>query len=480
MLNSPFETERLIVFSKIPTPGMVKTRLIPLLGEEGAAEAHQQLSRLTVAWAEQLRDERNVELIVAYTGGSEEELGVAIPGNYTAEEQTSGDLGERMAAAFNKAFSEGASRVVIVGTDCPELDAPRSAEAFERLMDHDLVLGPAADGGYYLIGLSRPCESLFINMPWSERTLYDATMCRAESEGLRCFELRELADVDRPEDWQRWLAMSNNVGNADDGIETGASRGRERDASRAINQLDAICVERPIKLSVLIPVYRDNEALRSCLSCLSDSGDREVIVVLAEHDNKAEAICLKYGVSFLISQKGRAFQLNTAAAKARGEMLLFLHADSRLPSYFQEEIDRILSTPGVAGGAFQLEIDNPLPAYRRIAKWANRRSRWLQLPYGDQGLFVERETFLSLGGFKELPIMEDFEFVRRLSHRGRIAISAKAITTSDRRWQQLGVSRVTLLNQLIVFGYYLGVSPDRLAKWYSRGWPLRGKRKSDI
>ena len=166
------------------------------------------------------------------------------------------------------------------------------------------------------------------------------------------------------------------------------------------------------------------------------------------------------------SAKGRARQLNAGAAAATGPLLFFLHADTRLPEGFEGHIRDTLGQPGVVAGAFELEIQSPRRSLRIIETLATFRSRYLQLPYGDQGLFMRVEAFHGVGGFPELPIMEDFELASRLRRRGRIVIAPARVATSPRRWQRLGPWRVTWMNQLMVLGYYLGVSPDRLAKWY--------------
>jgi len=118
------------------------------------------------------------------------------------------------------------------------------------------------------------------------------------------------------------------------------------------------------------------------------------------------------------------------------------------------------------GGAFELSIDAPSPSLRRIERLANWRSRRLQLPYGDQGIFMRADVFWGLGGFPDMAIMEDFEMVRKLGRRGKIAIVPEPVVTSGRRWLALGVGRTTLINQMVIAAYLLGVSPSRIARWY--------------
>jgi len=170
----------------------------------------------------------------------------------------------------------------------------------------------------------------------------------------------------------------------------------------------------------------------------------------------------------MASSRGRASQMNAGARIARGETLLFLHADTRLPPGFAGEVRRTLDLPGIAAGAFSLRIDGPGWGMRWVERAANWRSRILQLPYGDQGFFLKAELFRSLGGFPELPLMEDLEMARRVRRRGRIAISPLAVVTSGRRWERVGVVRATLLNQLFLLAYLAGMPPRRIAQWYYR------------
>ena len=158
--------------------------------------------------------------------------------------------------------------------------------------------------------------------------------------------------------------------------------------------------------------------------------------------------------------------MNSGAEAAEGKFLVFLHADTRLPEGFDHHVRRILTQAGVAAGAFQLQIDGPSVRLRLIEKAANWRSRYLHMPYGDQAIFLRAELFREMGGFPDLPIMEDFELIRRLKGRGRIVIAPAAALTSPRRWEKVGVLRTTLINQLMILGFYLGLEPSRLARWY--------------
>ena len=219
-------------------------------------------------------------------------------------------------------------------------------------------------------------------------------------------------------------------------------------------------------LSVIIPVL--NEALTIQETLRSTGGDPgvEVIVVDGGSRDQTAELVRRAGAVLLNSPPGRARQLNSGAAAARGEVFLFLHGDTRLPAGFVRQVRETMARPGVAAGAFQLAIDAPQKRFAWIARAANFRARFAQLPYGDQALFLRAELFRELGGFPDLPIMEDFALVRSLRQQGRIHILDEQVITSARRWLRLGVWRTTCINQLMVVGFLLGLPGDFLAKIY--------------
>jgi rSAM/selenodomain-associated transferase 2 len=161
--------------------------------------------------------------------------------------------------------------------------------------------------------------------------------------------------------------------------------------------------------------------------------------------------------------------MNAGAAAATGEILLFLHADTRLPPQFDEMVVSALLVPGTIAGAFALHIDAPIKSLRLVEVGVNWRSRIMQMPYGDQAIFINKEVFHQIGGFPELPFMEDFEVMRRLRPMGRIAIIPQPVITSARRWQKKGVYKTTLMNQIAIVAYLLGVPPKQILHWYREG-----------
>lgn len=438
--------DRLILLTRYPEPGKAKTRLIPALGAAGAAALHRQLVEHTLTQVQSLRSCRKVAVEVRFTGGDLTLMQNWLGQAWEYQPQDAGDLGDRLAAAAQTAFAAGSSAVVMIGSDCPGLDAALLDRAFAALQQQDLVLGPAKDGGYYLIGLRRFVPDLFQNIAWSTEVVLRQTVAIATQLNLQIAYLPELSDVDYPEDlviWQRTQAATT--------------------------------------VSVIIPVLNEENYLPTTIAiaqAAAAAGDRvELMIVDGGSTDRTIEIAQALGVRVLQASGGRAAQMNRGAAAATGNLLLFLHGDTSLPPGFDRQIRDTLAQPGVVAGAFELKIGATLPGVQLVEWGVQQRSRWLQMPYGDQGIFLRAETFQQIGGFPELPIMEDFELMRQLKRLGRVAIVPNAVVTSGRRWQQLGVLQTTLLNQAVILGYLLGVSLDRLERWYRGAGRKIGTRR---
>ena len=192
-----------------------------------------------------------------------------------------------------------------------------------------------------------------------------------------------------------------------------------------------------------------------------------MVVDGGSRDNTAPLV-RSLGVKVLTSEASKAVQMNTGVAGSSGDVLLFLHADTRLPDNFEAKVMAAVSQNGFSAGAFSLGIDSDARGLRFIERIANWRSRVFQMPYGDQALFVCRNLFNEIGGFPDFPIMEDFELVRRLRRKGNIRILPDSVLTSPRRYLNFGILKTWFLNQIIIAAYYLGVPPERLALWYRR------------
>ena len=196
--------KHLIIFTRYPQPGKTKTRLIPALGVEGATNLQRQMTEFTLSKVKKFQESAAISFEIRFTGGNlqlmQNWLGTEL--NYLL--QGEGDLGKRMENSFLSAFNKGAQEVVIIGIDCPNLSAEVLAQAFEKINNCDLLLGPAVDGGYYLIGLKRAIGELFINIDWGTAKVLQQTVDIAQQLNLSVGYLATLADVDRPEDLPIW------------------------------------------------------------------------------------------------------------------------------------------------------------------------------------------------------------------------------------------------------------------------------------
>lgn len=193
-------SEKLIVFTRYPEPGKAKTRLIPVLGKTGAANLHRLMAQKAIARALSLQNSRRLSVEIHHASGSQQQMQDWLGTNIIYQNQIDGDLGAKMTAAFQQSFNSGVDKAAIIGTDCPALKVEIMAQAFDKLSQHDLVLGPATDGGYYLIGLRRSIPELFSGIKWGTSEVFASTQAIAQNIGLNIGYLPTLADIDLPED----------------------------------------------------------------------------------------------------------------------------------------------------------------------------------------------------------------------------------------------------------------------------------------
>jgi len=222
-----------------------------------------------------------------------------------------------------------------------------------------------------------------------------------------------------------------------------------------------------LSISIIIPVLNEEVSIGPCLDSIARDAVIEIIVVDGGSVDKTIPEAQKRKVKIMTSAPGRGTQQHAGAKIARGDTLLFLHCDTRLPRNFAQTIEKILHQKTVAAGAFRLAIDATGAGYRLVEWGVNIRSRLCKLPYGDQALFLSRERYFSVGGFPEEPIMEDVALVCQLKKTGAIALADSAVITSARRWKKHGILHTMLINQFMLAGRMMGIPAARLARWYS-------------
>ena len=235
-----------------------------------------------------------------------------------------------------------------------------------------------------------------------------------------------------------------------------------------------------MKLTVIVPTL--NEAAHLGASLASLPREAEVVVADGGSTDETMAIATRFGARVVTGSNGRARQMNRGVDAAGGDTLLFVHADCTLgPNAFNQIQTALDGDDGddVVGGSFRLSVRDASWGLKWIAATSNARARYLRMPYGDQALFVRRSAFEKLGGFPEIPFMEDVALVRKLKRLGKLVRVNETVTTGARHWQQLGSVRTTLLNWSMVTLYLLGVPAARLEPYYRRLRATRSTSKSE-
>ena len=227
---------------------------------------------------------------------------------------------------------------------------------------------------------------------------------------------------------------------------------------------------KKVKFSIIVPALRESDKINSLvghLEGLQSSQDAEIIVVDGNPNGDTIQAIGSERVKKIVAPKGRARQMNAGTSIAKGEILIFLHADTVLPRNALRKIDSAMAQGQYVGGAFELGIDSHKIAFKLLARWASLRCRLTGIPYGDQAIFIKRGYFNSLGGYKDIPVMEDVELMRRIKRKGdKICIVPEQVKTSPRRWEEEGFVYVNARNAFLFFSYIFGVSPEKLASFY--------------
>jgi rSAM/selenodomain-associated transferase 2 len=227
-------------------------------------------------------------------------------------------------------------------------------------------------------------------------------------------------------------------------------------------------VTAPPSLSIIIPVLNEAATIVAALGALSPLRQRGAEIIVVDGGSTDDTVALaKPLATFVISAlRGRASQMNAGAAIARGDVLLFLHADTRLPADADRLILDGLARSGHAWGRFDVAIEGAHPLFPVIAFFMNARSRLTGITTGDQAMFCTREAFTAAGGFPEIALMEDITLARHLKRVSRPLCLPARVTTSGRRWEKRGVVRTILLMWRLRLSYFFGAKPEDLARRY--------------
>jgi rSAM/selenodomain-associated transferase 2 len=236
-----------------------------------------------------------------------------------------------------------------------------------------------------------------------------------------------------------------------------------------------------IKFSIIVPVFHEGDSINGLMEHLSqlDTGKAcEIIIVDGAPERDTLRAIHNNHVIKISTEKGRAKQMNAGASMANGEILIFLHADTELPILALSKISAVMEQGGYIAGAFDLGIKSDRLIFKVIASLASLRSRLNRIPYGDQAIFIRREYFKKIGGYQEIPLMEDMELMKRIKKSGhKIWIFYDRVRTSPRRWEEEGVIYCILRNWTLQALYALGTSPYKLATFYKSSY-RRGRSEA--
>ena len=222
-----------------------------------------------------------------------------------------------------------------------------------------------------------------------------------------------------------------------------------------------------INVSVIVPVLDEEKTIAATLQSLARFAPFEIIVVDGGSTDRTAEICQQFDVKVMVSARGRARQMNSGAKAASGDILLFLHADTTLPNSAFDDIRLALGDSRYVGGRFDVELAGQHWMLKVIGAMINYRSRLSKVSTGDQAIFVRRFVFEQIGGYPDIPLMEDLAFCRMLRHTGEIACLKSRVMTSARRWEIDGVWRTILRMWALKLLYLAGVPPNRLKQYYA-------------
>ena len=441
----------LIIFTREPEPGRTKTRLMPYFSAEKCASLHCCMLR-------DIRREMkraDADIVVAYTGGQQGPLFLrkTFGKDTPFIRQRGDDIGARMQNAIADTMSLGYEKVVLIGTDIPEIEAETVDAALAVLDVCDVVLGPTEDGGYYLIGMKKVWPEAFNVKIYGTDTVFNETVSSMKAAGLKVECVDSYSDIDTPDDIE------------------GFRRRMREDALLRYSDTGRFLAANAV-ISVIVPVYNEASQIEKILGQLRPyTNECEIIIVDGGSTDGTPEIASKYsGVTVLRSGKGRGLQMNTGALASGGDILFFLHCDSVLPAGFAREIRRIMTTRDWGCFGVKFPSRNFFMLTNRLI--SNHRALVRGVPFGDQGIFIDRTLFMEMGMFPEIPVMEDYEFSLRMKRYGfRPGMTVRRIMTSDRRYGEGGHG--TVQNTL-------GILKTEFDMWRLRAMYRRGRDIDEI
>lgn len=433
-----------IIFTRVPIPGQTKTRMMPYLSGAECARLHTYF----LEDIEQECKKTSADIFVYYTPQDKGKQLEKILGAQKYVPQRGETLGDKMYLAIEEILDKGYEKCLLFGTDIPEIRAEYLERAFKVLNNKDIVFGRTEDGGYYLVGMKKPCKEVFGLSLYGHSKVFEETLKYLEESDLTVGFTKTLSDMDEMEDLR-------------------AYRERMRKDKRLQDTYTGKYLMKTLKISIIIPTYNEEKMIRQMMKQLEPLKNQCEIIFVDGGSTDHTLAYLKDKFRVIHSGKGRACQMNAGAKASTGDVLFFLHCDSELPKQTLAQIRYVMKD--YRAGCFGIAYHSYSPLMHICAAISNHRIIDRKVMFGDQGIFLARELFFEVGMYREMPILEDYQLSMDLKERGvKLGITRRRIHTSDRRYPK-GVYKklefMWLMNRLREL-YRRGADINKIADLY--------------
>lgn len=427
-----------IIFTRIPESGKTKTRLMPYYSGDECKIFHE---KLLMDLCEKTKSDE-YDIITFYSGDDLEYLKGLLHISKDFFAQKGITIAERMKNAIKETLDMGYKRIVLTGSDIPDIDEQIISDAFNKLQNNSIVFGPSNDGGYYLVGVNddHDLDAIFDEDNYKNDNVLKNIENKIQKEIKYTKVLR---DIDTKDDILAYY--TNNL---------------DKD-SHATHYIWS-----KLKISVIVPIYNEEKKANRLMEELKKFKNSEIILVDGEStDNSYEILSKEFNV--IRTKKGRSNQLNSGSKHASGDILFFLHADSLLPPDPEREIKEVIKKNLV--GIFGIRFDRELFMLKVCEIRSMQRVKYTKIMFGDQGIFIFKNLFNEVGGFPNIPIMEDYQFSLELRKKKiNIGITKNRIITSARRFgnTNMSVFKMNLKMYNLRRLYRKGVDAKEILKSY--------------
>lgn len=434
-----------ILFTRVPVAGRTKTRMMPYLDAEECAALQRCFLRDISG---ELRKTGAVIFVCYDSNSGAGDLPELCGADALYFAQSGENLGARMLNAFAKVFEAGYKSCVLIGSDIPEIRAQEITEALDHLEEDDIVIGPSADGGYWMIGMHRAHSCLFERREFSHDSVLKELSASAQDAGLSVRICTWHQDMDTPSD----LADYRNR--------------MRRDASLRRSYTGRFLTDK-MTVSVIVPVYNEITTIDAMISQLDRIRDQAEIIIADGGSTDGTCSRIPERFTLLHTGKGRAVQMNAGAEAAHGDVLFFLHCDSELPEDPIGEIRRVMASH--EAGCFGIAFHSDQFFMWTCRVMSNHRAGVRKIMFGDQGIFITRELFRIVGGYPQIPLMEDYRLSLTLKKIGvRPGMCRHRIFTSERRFPEENIPKLKVMWKMHMLrrAYRKGVPVEEIAAQY--------------